>query len=178
LISAIDICDIHPMPWIVVATVVALALLLFWLKRHADWADAQTPVGVWIRNRQGRETVIAFEGGPHEGLYRQIRKYGDATEREFGHWAVSEATLHLLIMATDVKHHPRFGQDTKYKLIYTRADTNGNARRILINGPDRKNLFFVRAPLGVVVDFDAPDVKRTEMAVETPPDPDSPSQSG
>src|SRR4051812_37311933 len=124
------------MPWIVVATLVAFALLVYWMKRQADWMDAQTPVGVWIRNRQGRETIIAFEGGPHEGLYRQIRKYGHVTEREFGHWAVSEDALHLLIMATDVKNHPRFGQDRKYKLTYTRRGSDGHAGRILINGPD------------------------------------------
>jgi hypothetical protein len=160
------------MPWIIVATLVAFALVVYWLKRRADWADAQTPIGVWIRNRQGRETVIAFDGGPREGLYRQIRNYGQTTEREFGHWAVSEDALHLLIMASDVKDHPRFGQNTKYTLIYTKPDSSGNARRILLNGPGRKNLFFVRAPLGVVVDFNAPDMSQGKVAVETQPTSD------
>src|SRR5437868_241979 len=143
------------MPWIVVAIVVAIALLIVWAKRHGDWLATQTPVGVWIRKRQDRETVLAFEGGPKEGLYRQIRKYRGVTEREFGHWSVADDTLHLLIMASDVQDHPRFGKDIKYRLIYSRPGSNGLANRILIHGLGRKNLFFVRAPLGVVVNFDS-----------------------
>ena len=44
--------------------------------------------------------------------------------------------------------------------------------------PDRKYLFFVRAPLGVVVDFDALDVTPTETAAETQPDTEHLSQQG
>jgi hypothetical protein len=156
--------DIRPMPWIVLAGVVALALIMFWLKRRADWSDAQTPVGTWVRTRAGGATVISFEGGPHEGLYRQIRKYGGVTEREFGHWKVAEDALHLLIMATDVKDHPSFGKDVEYQLIYTRKGADGKAGRILIHGPGRKNLFFVRAEPGVVVDFGGSPLTHSEPA--------------
>jgi hypothetical protein len=139
------------MLWIGIAIVAVITTWLVWAKHRIDWLEKQTPIGVWSAKRGTRDITLAFEGGPKEGIYRQITKRGSLIEREFGHWAIKLGDdLYMLVMASDVPRHPRFGQDTKYRIWYRNPDSIG------IDGPDRKAMRFARAPAGTTVEFDLP----------------------
>ncbi|MGE3313721.1 MAG: hypothetical protein AB7O26_01310 [Planctomycetaceae bacterium] len=101
-------------------------------------ASPETPVGRWRGIAGDNVVLVEFESGPIEGLYKQIVERNGQTVREFGHWFTEGGSLQLLIMASDVRSHPRFGIDTKYEIEYLDVD------HIRINGPDRENLELVR----------------------------------
>lgn len=123
-----------------------LIVVVLAARSHRRWLAKQSPAGVWQGAHPEHGTVlVAFDGGPHEGTYRELRTLGDASTREVGHWAAQGNQLHLLIMATDVPEHPRFGTDTLYRLTYT------GPRQISLDGPDRPNLKLDKAPAGTQV---------------------------
>ena len=110
----------------------------FLQKKHLEWLEKQTPVGTW-KCVQGETTVILqFEGGPREGIYKQVVQTGQEQVKEFGHWNAQLNELRLIIMATDAKEHPRFGVDTEYQIRYV------GPQSIKISGPDRADLVFNR----------------------------------
>jgi hypothetical protein len=115
-------------------------VLIFGARSHRRWLAHQTPAGVWQGMHPERGAVlIAFDGGPHEGVYRELITLGDCQSREMGHWATNGNELRLLIMATDVSNHPRFGVDTVYQIRYT------GPQRICVDGPDRPSLVLDKA---------------------------------
>ena len=127
---------------VVIVLVIAIALFV---RSHVKWLSKQTPVGVWITQHDGSTITLQFEQGPNddvnEGIYKQIEKTQDGKEiKEFGHWAAHMNDLQMLIMASEIKNHPRFGQDTAYKVLYVGPD------RIKISGPDRPDLVYKKAP--------------------------------
>ncbi len=131
---------------------VAFGLFMFVIW-HLKWLDKQSPVGVWTVENEGISFILQFEHGLKEelkeGIYKQIAKGQDGSEkREFGHWWSQRQQLRMLILATDIKNHPRFGQDTVYEIWYVGPDI------IKINGPGRHELVYQRAPEGTVVVFD------------------------
>lgn len=103
--------------------------------KHSEWLDQQSPVGSWVSVNNGAKTVIQFEGGPKEGIYKQLVEHDGVKIKELGHWHSNRSELRMLIMATDVKSHPRFGQDTVYTIRY--PDTN----KIFIEGPDHNSRY-------------------------------------
>lgn len=128
---------------IVVIVVVAIVLLA---RSHARWLQQQSPVGVWEAETEGSSLLLQFEGGPDEGLYKEVRQAGDDRTREFGHWAVNLNELRMLIMGTDVPDHPRFGVDTVYQVNYPGPES------IRIDGPDRPGVVFARTAAETTVD--------------------------
>lgn len=127
--------------------VVLIAVVLF-VRSHIRWLAKQSPAGVWRISRGGETITLQFDGGPKEGTYKQLLESSEGTVREFGHWHSHMMKLQMLILATDVKSHPRFGQDTEYRISYVGPDS------IRISGPDRPDLTYERAPEGVLLDFD------------------------
>ena len=102
---------------------------------------------------KGSTITIQFEQGPNEelkeGIYKQVEKTRDGKEiKEFGHWTAHMSNLQMLILASEIQNHPRFGQDTTYQVLYV------GLARIKITGPDRPSLVYNRAPEGTVLDFD------------------------
>jgi hypothetical protein len=125
---------------------VVIAVLVLAARSYSRWLARQTPAGVWMgRGADGATVLVAFDGGPWEGVYRELRVQEGTSVRELGHWAVSGGRLHLMIMATDVPDHPRFGQDTIYRIGYK------GTQQIAVNGPDRPGLELERAPPGTEV---------------------------
>ncbi|MBC8353815.1 MAG: hypothetical protein H8E66_17585 [Planctomycetes bacterium] len=122
----------------VLAAALVLLYVLF-VRWHCKWLEQQTPVGSWTADHDSALIKLIFEGGPSEGIYKQLVETDDHAIREFGHWAVQFNTLNMLIMATDVHPHARFGIDTTYQIKYVGFDS------IRIEGPDRPNLIFTRA---------------------------------
>ena len=118
-------------------------------------ASGKSPVGVWQATDGDASIILEFERGPWEGTYKQIVENGGKSIREFGSWAAYTSGVQMLIMATDIPSHPRFGINTEYNIDY--LDSN----RIRINGPDRANLLFTRAPDGLRIDFDETNVLGT-----------------
>lgn len=140
---------------IIVACVLVVVMVIFKLldRNHNQWLDKQSPAGVWLTENDDSTITIQFEQTPgadmNEGIYKQLTKGHDGKEvKEFGHWTSHRNNLQMLIMASEIKNHPRFGQDTAYVLKFTRPE------EILINGPDRNYLTYKRAPEGTVLDFD------------------------
>lgn len=156
----------HPL-WLWIGLGVALLIgAIFALVRAFDgWLDRQSPVGVWIARLPSGKVMLQFEGGPREGLYKQLTDSNDTLCREFGHWVVERETLRMLILATDVKDHPRFGTDMVYRLTYL-SFFSKPVRRIQIDGPDRQKFVYRRAKPGVVV-----DIGPTPGVTPTPPPP-------
>ncbi|HEX4796705.1 MAG TPA: hypothetical protein VH370_23135 [Humisphaera sp.] len=135
------------------AVAVLIGAVLAVASAYGRWLDRQSPVGVWIARTAAGRITLQFEGGPREGLYKQLTESGDASpSREFGHWTVERETLRMLILATDVKRHPRFGADTPYRLTYLSILIKPMPR-IQIDGPDRTKLVFRRAKPGSTLDF-------------------------
>ncbi|NLY02158.1 MAG: hypothetical protein GXY83_39240 [Rhodopirellula sp.] len=129
---------------IVVVIVVLLVLFVRW---HVNWLAQQSPAGSWTAHEDPASITLVFEGGPLEGTYKQVVESEGKTIREFGHWASHLTTLRMLIMATDVPGHSRFGIDTSYAISYVGPDS------IRINGADRPNLLFTRTREPVTIDF-------------------------
>jgi hypothetical protein len=125
--------------------VVAVILLA---RNHRKWLDAQNPSGVWQATDDTAKVTLQFNGGPHEGTYKQLIESGEKRTKEFGHWSARANDLKMLIMATDIKNHPRFGQDTSYRISYV------GPTRIKIEGPDREGVVYEKAPDGSKLDFD------------------------
>ena len=122
------------------------------------WLDLQSPVGMWIARTTSGNVKLQFEGGPRDGLYKQLTESGDAPSREFGHWAAEGETLRMLILASDVKAHPRFGVDTPYRLTYLSLFIKP-IPRIQIDGPDRAKLVYRRARPDATLDLGpVPDI--------------------
>jgi hypothetical protein len=131
---------------VVFAAVVGVVFLL--ARSHRKWLDAQNPSGVWQTTDGTAKVTLQFDGGPHEGTYKQLIESGEKRTKEFGHWSATANDLKMLIMATDIKNHPRFGQDTTYRISYV------GPTRIRIDGPDREGLVYEKAPDGPRLDFD------------------------
>jgi hypothetical protein len=131
-------------------SVIAFLIVAYiWFVRwHVRWLAQQSPVGVWVASLDTGTVTIQFDGGPREGLYKQLTETEDGADREFGSWATHLNTLELLILASDQKGHPRFGQSTKYELKYV------GPKSILIFGPDRPYLRYERAAEGTTVDIE------------------------
>jgi hypothetical protein len=141
----------NPSMWIILA-VIALAVLAFraFARSHQAWLERQTPLGAWTASTPDGAVTLVFEGGPHEGPYKQVIERDGQRIREFGHWAQQQRRLQLLIMASDVPNNPRLGIDTTYEVRFVAPD------RITIAGPDRPGIEYSRAPAGTVLDFDEP----------------------
>lgn len=130
---------------VVAALVIAYLLFTRW---HNKWLAQQTPAGTWIAEDGDTRITLVFEEGPREGTYKQLTELNGNRLREFGHWAVSLHDLKMLIMATDISNHPRFGFDTSYRISYIGPDA------IQIDGPDRRNMIYAKATEDAMIDFD------------------------
>lgn len=133
---------------LVVGGILAVAGVIAAVRSHKRWLAKQSPVGVWISSTPGGRVLLEFEAGPDEGTYSQVTQVGSERTREWGHWSHSSGRLQLLIMATDVIEHPRFGMDTSYEVLYVAPN------RIVIWGPDRSGVSYERAPAGTSVNID------------------------
>ena len=134
---------------IVITSVVGL--LLLWFVYSLFWAARQSVLGTWVAVlSDGQHVTLQFEGEAKGGTYKQLLKREGVETREFGHWTIKLTDLRLIIMATDIKDHPRFGVDTQYWVLFT------NKSQITIDGPDRKKWTFRKAADIVKLDFDAP----------------------
>lgn len=142
---------------VIVALIVAawLALRRF-AESHRRWLEKQSPVGVWTSTVDGSTVLLQFDDGPRllqfddglrEGLYSQVTQTAGGPVREWGHWCSDGHLLRLIIMASDIKGHERFGIDTEYELRYTAPD------RIRISGPDRPRIEYQRASEDQRIDF-------------------------
>ncbi len=128
----------------------AAAFVIFGIV-YDQWARRQKLLGAWIASTpDGGLITLQFEGTEKGGIYRQLVRRGDTQLREFGHWTRGIGLINLLIMATDVAAHTRFGQDTKYTFTWLGKGS------FSMDGADRAKWVFKRASQGVVVDFDAP----------------------
>ncbi len=146
--------------------ILLLVAMVLLVKAVDRWLERQSPVGVGIAQTDSGKVKLQFEGGPREGLYKQLTESGDTQSREFGHWMVEGETLRIIILATDVRDHPRFGTDVVYQLTYLSL-LRKPMPRIQIDGPDRPKIVYGRAKEGVTVDIGpAPDLS---TAAHTPP---------
>lgn len=100
-------------------------------KKHLEWLEKQTPVGAWKCVQAETTILLQFEGGPHEGIYRQVTQTAEKKTREFGHWSVYLNQLSLLIMAMEEKNQTEFGVDRQYEIRYV------GPQSIKISGPNR-----------------------------------------
>lgn len=136
---------------IAICVLVILVLIArFFARSHRKWLERQSPVGAWRTTTENQTITLQFEGGPNEGTYKQVIAAEDKEIREFGHWVVHLHELRMLIMATDVQNHPRFGEDTVYEIAYV------GPQSIKINGADRPNWICQRAPEGTELHFGEP----------------------
>ena len=133
---------------IAIVAAILVALFILSIRWHQKWLARQTPAGSWTAIDGSASVTLVFEGGPSEGIYKQVVESEGKTIREFGHWATHLNTLNLLIMATDVPQHSRFGMDTPYQIYYVGPDS------IRIDGPDRPNLLFTRAAEEITINFE------------------------
>ena len=106
------------------------------MRNHKKWLKSQNPIGTWVSEIKNIRILLEFEGGPKEGTYKQIEEKERIKIKEFGHWKIELNKLEMIIMATDIKEHPRFGQNTIYQINYIGPTS------INIDGPDRSNLIF------------------------------------
>jgi len=112
------------------------------------WAMKQSLLGAWVASTfDGSLITIQFEGGNKEGTYKQLVRRGDQQLREFGHWVRGMGFIKMIIMATDIPNHPRFGQDTQYNISWVDKDS------FTIDGPERAKWRFKRATKDVRIDF-------------------------
>ena len=131
--------------------VAAVVLIVLWFIYSLIWTTKQNLLGTWVAVLPtGERVTLQFEGEPKGGTYKQLIKRDGVDTRELGHWIIKLADLRLIIMATDIKDHPRFGVDTQYWVTFS------NKSQITIDGPDRKKWTFRRATDIVKIDFDAP----------------------
>ncbi len=137
----------------VVIAVAIACLMVAWFAWSFSWAAKQTLLGAWVvALPNGTHVTLQFDGERKGGTYKQLSKQNGVESREFGHWTIKLLEVRLLIMATDIKDHPRFGLDTRYWLNFTNKD------QITINGPERSKWSLQRAAEGVRLDFDAPKI--------------------
>jgi hypothetical protein len=133
---------------ILVAIVVA-GLLVVWFIWSISWTSRQSLVGTWVAPLpDGSHVTLQFEGVQAGGLYKQLTKQEGKEIREFGHWTIKLTRLQMIMMATDIKKHPRFGLDSEYWVTFN------NHRQMTIKGPERPKWTLQRAPEGVRLDFD------------------------
>jgi hypothetical protein len=125
---------------------------VFFLIIYNRWAMKQSLLGAWVTSiSDGSLVTIQFEGGDKEGTYKQLVRRSDQQFREFGHWTRGMGFIKMIIMATDTRAHPLFGQDTQYNVSWADKDT------FTIDGPDRAKWQFKRATKDVRIEFDAPE---------------------
>jgi hypothetical protein len=133
---------------IVISAVLAVIIVAFLLmvRSHRAWLGKQTPAGAWRGDLPNGHLTLEFEGGPGEGIYKQIAVKEGVTVREHGHWQHASGRLQLLIMATDQTGHPGLGISTVNTIRYVGPDEIG------IEGPHRPRLIYKRVPAGVPVE--------------------------
>ncbi len=131
----------------VVLAVVVVAFVLM-VRSHRAWLAKQTPAGVWRGDLPEGHLTLEFEGGPSEGLYKQVAVKDGVTVREHGHWQYSSGQLQLLILATDETEHPGLGVSTVNTIRYVGPDEIG------IEGLHRTRLVYKRVPVGVHVQME------------------------
>jgi hypothetical protein len=128
----------------VIVTVAVGCVGVAWCAWSFSWSAKQTLVGTWAALLpDGTDVTLQFEGERGGGLYKQLSKRNGAELREFGHWTMKVLELRLIIMATDVKEHPRFGVDTQYWVNF------GSKDQVTINGPERPKWILRRAADGL-----------------------------
>lgn len=133
-----------------------LGAFVVFLITYNRWAMKQNLLGVWVTaTSDGSLITIQFEGGDREGTYKQLVRKGDRQFQEFGHWMRGMGFLKMIIMATDMRNHPRFGEDTQYNVSWTNKDT------LSIDGPERIKWELKRATNEVRIEFDAPTPRET-----------------
>lgn len=133
----------------IVIIAVAVVLVL-WFAYSLSWTAKQTVLGTWVAVLpSGERVTLQFEGESKGGTYKQLIKHTDGETREFGHWTLRLTDLRLIIMATDIKDHPRFGVETQHWVTF-------GTKNFTINGPDRKKWLFQRAADILKLEFDAP----------------------
>jgi len=130
----------------VLAVLIWIVVLL--ARNHRRWLERQTPTGIWQHIAGDSKTTLQFEGGPREGIYKQLTESDGKKIREFGHWASLANNLQMIIMGTDVKNHPRFGVDTVYNLLYVGPTS------LKITGPDRPGVTYKKALESSKLEFD------------------------
>jgi hypothetical protein len=134
----------------IVVIIAVVGVIVLWLAYSFYWTAKQSVLGTWVAVfPSGERVTLQFEGERKGGTYRQLIKRTDTEVREFGHWTLRLSELRLIIMATDIKDHPRFGVDTQHWVTFA---TN----QFTINGPDRKKWVFQRAADFVKLEFDEP----------------------
>ena len=107
----------------VVIAVAIACLMVAWLAWSFSWTAKQTLLGAWVvALPNGTQVTLQFDGERKGGTYKQLSKQNGVESREFGHWTIKLLEVRLLIMATDIKDHPRFGLDTRYWLNFTNKD--------------------------------------------------------
>jgi hypothetical protein len=127
-----------------------VAFIIF-LVIYNRWAMKQSLPGTWVMSMSdGSLIIMQFEGGESEGTYKQLLRRDDEQLRQFGHWVRGMGFVKMIIMATDMPNHPRFGQDTQYNVSWLDRDS------FTINGPERAKWQLKRATTDVRIDFDAP----------------------
>jgi hypothetical protein len=115
------------------------------------WAQKQRLLGAWVASiSDGSLITIQFEGSQQGGTYKQLVHRGDKQFREFGHWVRGMGFLKMIIMATDIPNHPRFGQDIQYNVSWIDKNT------LTIDGPERVKWQFERATNDLKIEFDTP----------------------
>jgi hypothetical protein len=124
-------------------------LITAWCVWSFSWTAKQSLLGTWTATLpDGTHVTLQFQGDRKGGTYKQLSKRNGCEFREFGHWVIKILELCLIIMATDVRDHPRFGVDTKYWVNFPNKD------EVTINGPDRPKWTFRRAAESIKLDFD------------------------
>jgi len=136
--------------WIVGIAVALVVIFVLFVRWHNNWLSQQTPTGSWKSSDGSATTMLVFDGGPHEGTYKQVVNSDEQSTREFGHWSTNLSTLNMLIMATDITDHERFGIDSQYRISYVGFDS------IRIDGPDRPDVLYTRAD-DIAIDFGPDD---------------------
>ena len=133
-----------------IVIIAVVGVLVLWFAYSFSWTAKQTVLGTWVAVLpSGERVTLQFEGEPKGGTYKQLIKRTDGEIREFGHWTLRLTDLHLIIMATDTKDHPRFGVDTQHWVTFSKS-------QFIIDGPDRKKWTCQRAADIVKLEFDAP----------------------
>ena len=134
-----------------VLLVLLLVAVVFLARNHRNWLESQTPAGIWQGKDGQAKIILHFEGGPREGTYKHLIESDGQHAREFGHWSASANDLKMLIMATDVQSHPRFGIDTGYDISYVGPTS------IKITGPERAGIVCEKSTSEVELKFDLKD---------------------
>ena len=144
--------------WIIIALIVIAVIAVCVLVRsHLAWLRQQTPLGAWTASTPDGAITLIFEGGPHEGLYRQLTERDGQRNREFGHWTQQMRRLQMIMMASDDSSNERIGVDTTYELRFVAPE------KISITGQDRPGIEFAKAPAGTALDFGEPAAAEPPM---------------